>query len=45
MKDDSENKQETARDSGAVYCPECGAPVVHESGCVVCPSCGWGMCG
>ncbi len=29
----------------SVYCPECGAPVVHESGCVVCPSCGWGMCG
>ncbi len=28
-----------------VYCPECGARVIHESGCVVCPSCGWGMCG
>jgi len=28
-----------------VFCPECGAKVIHESGCVVCPSCGWGLCG
>ena len=27
-----------------VYCPECGAPVVHEAGCVVCYSCGWALC-
>jgi len=28
-----------------VYCPECGAPVIHESGCVICVSCGWALCG
>jgi len=28
-----------------VFCPDCGAPVVHESGCVTCPSCGWSLCG
>lgn len=48
MKDENKNKQETARGSGAydmIYCPECGAHVIHESGCAVCPSCGWGLCG
>ncbi len=41
-------KKEIMKKQGAhdyVYCPECGARVVHESGCVVCQSCGWGMCG
>ena len=46
MKDESKNKQETARGSGAyVYCPECGAHVIHESGCITCPVCGWSVCG
>lgn len=36
-------KRQSAHDY--VYCPECGAKVMHESGCVVCPSCGWGLCG
>ena len=36
-------KKQSAHDY--VYCPECGAKVVHESGCVVCQSCGWGLCG
>ena len=41
-------KEEIMKKQGAhdyVYCPECGAKVIHESGCVTCPSCGWGMCG
>lgn len=36
-------KKQSAHDY--VYCPECGAPVVHEAGCVVCYSCGWALCG
>ena len=36
-------KRQSAHDY--VYCPECGAKVIHESGCVVCQSCGWGLCG
>ena len=43
-----EKKKEVIKKQGAhdyVYCPECGAKVIHESGCVTCPSCGWGMCG
>lgn len=27
------------------FCPECGAPVVHEGGCVICPECGFSKCG
>lgn len=47
MKDESKNKQETARGSGTydyVHCPECDAHVIHESGCITCPVCGWSMC-
>jgi len=43
-----EKKKEVIKKQGAhdyVYCPECGAKVIHESGCVVCQSCGWGLCG
>lgn len=31
--------------SGVRYCPECGAPVVHEGGCVICRQCGYSKCG
>ena len=27
------------------YCPECGAPVLHEGGCVICRQCGYSKCG
>ena len=27
------------------FCPECGAPVIHEGGCVICPECGFSKCG
>lgn len=27
------------------YCPECGAPVIHEGGCVICPECSFSKCG
>ena len=27
------------------FCPECGAPVVHEGGCVICPECAFSKCG
>jgi len=42
-----ERKQEIMKrqsEHDYVFCPECGAKVVHESGCVVCPSCGWSIC-
>jgi len=35
-------KKQSAHDY--VYCPECGARVIHESGCVTCPVCGWSLC-
>ena len=36
-----DNKQTGAHDY--VFCPECGAPVIHESGCVTCPVCVWSI--
>ncbi len=27
------------------FCPECGAPVVHEGGCITCHQCGYSKCG
>ncbi len=27
------------------FCPECGAPVIHEGGCVICPECAFSKCG
>lgn len=31
--------------AGMRFCPECGAPVVHEGGCVICRQCGYSKCG
>lgn len=31
--------------AGVRFCPECGAPVVHEGGCVICRQCGYSKCG
>ncbi len=27
------------------YCPECGAPIVHQCGCGFCLTCGLSGCG
>lgn len=27
------------------FCPECGAPIIHEGGCVICHQCGYSKCG
>jgi len=47
MKEEQNTEKQTLVQGGHdyVYCPECGAPVVHEAGCVVCYNCGWAMCG
>lgn len=46
-KEQPKTKKQTADNGIAAmkYCPECGAPVIHEGGCVICPECGYSKCG
>lgn len=46
MKEEQNTEKQTLVQGGHdyVYCPECGARVIHESGCVVCQVCGWSIC-
>ena len=44
----NQGEQEERKDhstAGMRFCPECGAPVVHEGGCVICRQCGYSKCG